>query len=59
MPRNAEGGRPVRSDPDDAPELTDDFFDRAAIYEGDRLVRPVDGRLTRRPARPGREQGAG
>jgi len=35
-------------DPDDAPELTDDFFDRAAIYEGDRLVRSAQGTLTRR-----------
>jgi len=35
-------------DQDDAPELTDDFFDRAAIYDGDRLLRPADGTLTRR-----------
>jgi uncharacterized protein (DUF4415 family) len=26
-------------DPDDAPELTDDFFRRADIYEGDILIR--------------------
>ena len=26
-------------DPDDAPELTDDFFRRADIYEGDKLIR--------------------
>jgi uncharacterized protein (DUF4415 family) len=38
-------------DPDDAPELTDDFFERAAIYEGGRLVRPANGTLTR-PGRP-------
>ncbi len=26
-------------DPDDAPELTDAFFERADVYAGDRLVR--------------------
>ena len=26
-------------DPDDAPELTDEFFERADEYQGDRLVR--------------------
>jgi uncharacterized protein (DUF4415 family) len=26
-------------DPDDAPELTDEFFERADVYEGDKLVR--------------------
>lgn len=26
-------------DPDDAPELTDDFFDRADEYDGDKLIR--------------------
>jgi len=26
-------------DPDDAPELTDEFFRRADVYEGTRLVR--------------------
>ena len=35
-------------DPDDAPEWTDDVFDRAAIYKGGKLVRPADGTLTRR-----------
>ena len=27
-------------DPDDAPELTEAFFERADEYEGERLVRP-------------------
>jgi uncharacterized protein (DUF4415 family) len=27
------------ADPDDAPELTDDFFERADYYEGEKLVR--------------------
>jgi uncharacterized protein (DUF4415 family) len=35
-------------DPDDAPEWTDDVFDRAAIYKGGKLIRPADGTLTRR-----------
>lgn len=26
-------------DPDDAPELTDEFFDRADIYQGGKLIR--------------------
>jgi len=36
------------TDPDDAPEWTDDVFDRAAIYDGDKLIRPAQGTLTRR-----------
>lgn len=38
-------------DPDDAPEWTDDQFDRAAIWDGNKLVRPADGTLTK-PGRP-------
>jgi uncharacterized protein (DUF4415 family) len=26
-------------DPDDAPELTDEFFERADLFEGDKLMR--------------------
>jgi uncharacterized protein (DUF4415 family) len=26
-------------DPDDAPELTDEFFERADLYEGEKLIR--------------------
>jgi uncharacterized protein (DUF4415 family) len=36
------------TDPDDAPEWTDDVFERAAVYKGDSLVRPARGTLTRR-----------
>ena len=40
-------------DPDDAPELTRDFFERAAIWHGDVLIRPADGTLTKPgPGRP-------
>ncbi|MEQ8741838.1 BrnA antitoxin family protein [Parasphingorhabdus sp.] len=38
-------------DPDDAPEWTDDQFNRAAIWDGNRLVRPADGTLSK-PGRP-------
>lgn len=31
-------------DPDDAPELTDDFFEQADEYIGDRLIRKGPGR---------------
>lgn len=33
---------------DDAPEWTDDMFDRAEIQVGKRIVRPANGTLTRR-----------
>jgi uncharacterized protein (DUF4415 family) len=34
-------------DPDDAPPLTKDFFDRAEIREGGKVVRPATGTMTR------------
>ena len=36
------------TDPDDAPEWTDEVFDRAAIHDGNRLVKAAQGTLTRR-----------
>jgi len=40
-------------DPDDAPPWTEDQFRRAAIWDGDKLVRPADGTLTKPgPGRP-------
>lgn len=30
---------PAWTDPDEAPELTDAFFERADLYEGEKLVR--------------------
>lgn len=33
-------GGSVWIDPDDAPELTEEYFDRAAIYHGATLIRP-------------------
>jgi uncharacterized protein (DUF4415 family) len=38
-------------DDDDLPEWTDDQFRRAAVYHGDKLIRPADGTLTK-PGRP-------
>lgn len=38
-PANEITGTPARSDPDDAPELTEEFFARADMYEGSNLVR--------------------
>jgi uncharacterized protein (DUF4415 family) len=35
------------TDPDDAPELTKDFFDRAEVREGGKIVRAAQGTLTR------------
>lgn len=43
---------PVGSEEDDdLPEWTDDQFRRAAVWHGDKLIRPADGTLTR-PGRP-------
>ena len=39
---------PGWADPDDAPEWTDEVFERAALYEGDKLVGAASGTLTRR-----------
>lgn len=39
MPRKKKSGKAAWSDPDDAPELTREFFDRAEIREGDRIIR--------------------
>jgi uncharacterized protein (DUF4415 family) len=33
--------RQIAEDPDTAPELTDEWFDRAEIREGDKLIRPA------------------
>ncbi len=35
-------------DPDDAPEWTDDAFARAEVRDGDNLIRPAIGTLTKR-----------
>jgi uncharacterized protein (DUF4415 family) len=48
MPRNAKGTKPAWRDPDDAPELGDDFFARAELRDGEEVLRPADGALVRR-----------
>lgn len=48
MPKSEKNTKPGWVDPDDAPELTDDFFDRAAIKKGEVVIRPAQGTLTRR-----------
>jgi uncharacterized protein (DUF4415 family) len=39
MPRKKKSGASAWTDPDDAPELTEKFFDRAEIRQGSKLVR--------------------
>jgi uncharacterized protein (DUF4415 family) len=39
MPRKKAAGASSWVDPDDAPELTDEFFRRADVYDGSKLVR--------------------
>lgn len=48
MPAKGKSTSPGWVDPDDAPEWTDEVFDRAAVYKAGKLVRPADGTLTRR-----------
>lgn len=51
MPKSLKTAEEPWIDPDDAPEWTEDMFRRAALWHGDKLVRPADGTLTR-PGRP-------
>ena len=48
MPENAKNTPAAWRDPDDAPELTDEFFARAEHRDGDTVLRPAQGTLTRR-----------
>ncbi|MES2344250.1 MAG: helix-turn-helix transcriptional regulator [Pseudomonadota bacterium] len=52
MPGNKK--TPLWTDPDTAPELTGNFFTRAALKDGDRILRPAQGTPTKRE-RPNRE----
>ncbi len=43
--------KPIKTpwvDPDDAPEWTADVFERAEVRNGEQLVRPASGTLTKR-----------
>ncbi len=51
MPKSLKTAEEPWIDPDDAPEWTEDMFRRAAVWHGDKLIRPADGTLTR-PGRP-------
>ncbi len=39
MRKSKDSGKKKWVDPDDAPELTREFFRRADVYEGDKLIR--------------------
>jgi uncharacterized protein (DUF4415 family) len=52
MPASKRNTKRNWVDPDDAPELTDEFFERAEIAVGGKVIRPAKGTLTRPPGRP-------
>ena len=39
MPKKAKSSKDTWIDPDDAPELTDEMFERADVYDGEKLIR--------------------
>jgi uncharacterized protein (DUF4415 family) len=45
MPVKPNVGRSSWTDPDEVPELTDAYFERAAVYDSETLIRP--GKLGR------------
>ena len=47
MPKKKPTGSATWVDPDDAPPLTEDYFRRADLYEGDKLIRRGRPRLER------------
>lgn len=51
MTKNSKIAEEPWIDPDDSPMWTEDHFRRAAIYVGDKLIRPADGTWTK-PGRP-------
>lgn len=59
MTTSNASSKPTWTDPDDAPEWTDEMFDRAELSIGDTVVRPATGILTREGVRPvGRPRGS-
>ena len=48
MTANGKNTPPDWTDPDDAPEWSDDAVQRAAVWQGDKLLKPAQGTLTRR-----------
>ena len=45
MEENSKPAKELWIDPDDSPEWTEEMFRMAAIYKGDRLIRPATGTL--------------
>jgi uncharacterized protein (DUF4415 family) len=39
MQKKKRAGKSIWADPDDAPELTEEYFNKADVYEGEKLVR--------------------
>ena len=52
MPAKRRGSKRVWADPDDAPEWTEEQFERAEIAVGGKVVSPARGTLTRPRGRP-------
>lgn len=52
MPAKKRVSRRVWVDPDEAPEWTEEQFERAEIAVGGKVVRPAQGTLTRPRGRP-------
>jgi uncharacterized protein (DUF4415 family) len=48
MPKNEASIKSTWIDPDEAPEWTVETFDRAAVHQGETLIRPASGTLTKR-----------
>lgn len=44
MQKSNAAGKSAWTDPDDAPELTDEFFKQAEVFHGDTFVRRGPGR---------------
>ena len=48
MSAKSESANSEWVDPDEAPEWTDEMFDRAEIRVGDKVLRPASGTVTKR-----------
>jgi uncharacterized protein (DUF4415 family) len=45
MSTKSKAGKEAWSDPDDAPVWSEEMFRKAAVYDGEKLVRPASGKL--------------
>lgn len=48
MTARSDDTHPIWNDPDDGLEWTDDQLERAELSDGERILRPADGTLTKR-----------